>query len=149
MAEGKNPGGRPTKYNAELHPILIGALASLGLSDEEMAEKLNITTSTFYEWCKKYPKFSEAKKTGKTGPNDEVEATLFQKATGDFYITEETLDENGDVINTKRKQIPPSDTALIFWLKNRRPAQWRDKQEIEHSVNTEAYDKLKELYKER
>lgn len=135
MAEGKNKGGRPTKYNAELHPILIGALSSLGLSDEEMAEKLQINKSTLYEWEKKYPRFSDSKKRGKDGPNDEIEATLFQKATGDFYITEELLDENGDVVNTKRKQVPPSDTALIFWLKNRRPAKWRDKQDIDFSGN--------------
>lgn len=31
------------------------------------------------------------------------------------------------------KQVAPDVTAQIFWLKNRKPQQWRDKQEIEHS----------------
>ncbi len=31
------------------------------------------------------------------------------------------------------KQVSPDVTAQIFWLKNRRPDRWRDKQDIEHS----------------
>lgn len=31
------------------------------------------------------------------------------------------------------KQLAPDVTAQIFWLKNRKPGQWRDKQEVEHS----------------
>lgn len=30
------------------------------------------------------------------------------------------------------KQVSPDTTAQIFWLKNRKPAEWRDKREIEH-----------------
>lgn len=30
------------------------------------------------------------------------------------------------------KQVAPDTTAQIFWLKNRKPAEWRDKREIEH-----------------
>ena len=29
--------------------------------------------------------------------------------------------------------IPPQTTAQIFWLKNRQPKKWRDKQEIDNS----------------
>jgi hypothetical protein len=29
----------------------------------------------------------------------------------------------------------PDTTAAIFWLKNRRREEWRDKQEVEHSGN--------------
>ncbi|HLS07388.1 MAG TPA: hypothetical protein VK079_05485, partial [Bacillota bacterium] len=31
------------------------------------------------------------------------------------------------------KEVQPDTTAQIFWLKNRKPAEWRDKQEIEHT----------------
>ena len=31
------------------------------------------------------------------------------------------------------KHYPPDVTAMIFWLKNRHPDKWRDKQEIEHT----------------
>ena len=32
-----------------------------------------------------------------------------------------------------RKVYPPDTTAAIFWLKNRKPEEWRDKQAVEHS----------------
>ena len=34
------------------------------------------------------------------------------------------------VVERKTKFIPPDTTAAIFWLKNRRPHEWRDKQDI-------------------
>jgi hypothetical protein len=32
------------------------------------------------------------------------------------------------------EHVPPDVTAQIFWLKNRKPRQWRDAWQIEHSV---------------
>ena len=40
------------------------------------------------------------------------------------------------------KHIPPDTTAQIFWLKNRRPDRWRDKQQIEHSGTLEVENPL-------
>lgn len=134
MSEKNKPQlGRPTKYNPQFHPDLVGALAALGLTDEEICKRLKISKPTLYEWEKKYPDFSNSKRENKENPDRAIEGVLFEKATGKFYVTEELLDENGEVVNIRRKQVPPSDTALIFWLKNRKPADWRDKQEIEHS----------------
>ena len=31
------------------------------------------------------------------------------------------------------KEVAGDTTAQIFWLKNRKPAEWRDKQNIEHT----------------
>lgn len=41
--------------------------------------------------------------------------------------------ENG--VETKRvtKEVAPDVTAQIFWLKNRKPEAWRDKQNLEVS----------------
>ena len=30
-------------------------------------------------------------------------------------------------------EMPPDTTAAIFWLKNRQPDKWREKQELAHS----------------
>jgi hypothetical protein len=38
-------------------------------------------------------------------------------------------------VERKKKFIPGNSTAQIFWLKNRKPNEWRDKQQIEHSGN--------------
>ena len=37
------------------------------------------------------------------------------------------------LVEEKTKEVVPDTTAQIFWLKNRRPDKWRDKQDIEHS----------------
>jgi hypothetical protein len=85
---------------------LLRGWARDGLTDEQIADKCCIVSSTLYEWKKKYPDFSEALKKGKEVVDTEVENALYQKALA------------GDT------------TAMIFWLKNRRPDKWRDKQEI-------------------
>lgn len=37
------------------------------------------------------------------------------------------------LVEEKVKDVAPDVTAQIFWLKNRKPETWRDKQQIEHS----------------
>jgi galactitol-specific phosphotransferase system IIB component len=68
----------------------------------------------------------------------EIENSLYQRAKGSVVketVQEIKTDEKGKVIFTRtkeiKKEIPPDTTAQIFWLKNRRPAQWRDKQTLE------------------
>jgi len=53
------------------------------------------------------------------------------------------------VIKSVTKTVPPDTTALIFWLKNRRPDNWRDKQEVrvDGVLQTEK-TKLDELLRE-
>ena len=38
--------------------------------------------------------------------------------------------EDGVEVKRVRKQVVPDTTAQIFWLKNRKPEDWRDKREI-------------------
>ena len=80
-----------------------------GLTDEQIAGKMGIGKTTLYDYKKKYPKFANALKRGKEVVDYEVEKALLNKAL------------EGDT------------TAQIFWLKNRRPNKWRDKQEVKHS----------------
>lgn len=37
------------------------------------------------------------------------------------------------LVEVKTKDVAPDTTAAIFWLKNRKPHEWRDKQEISHT----------------
>ena len=73
----------------------------------------------------------------------EVENALLKRALGYEYIEERVesgKDGNKKFIKTVQvtKHVPPDTTALIFWLKNRRPKNWRDKQQLEHSGSIEA-----------
>lgn len=133
-------------------------MARHGLTDEQIAEELGIAVSTFYAWQEKYPEFSEAIKRGKEEPDDLVEAALFKRAIGYDVEEHKEVYENGLLVKTEDKtvHVHPSDTAIIFWLKNRRSDRWRDKQEHEHSgpggkpieVNTKTPTELIEEYEE-
>ncbi|KJB88590.1 transposase [Paenibacillus sp. E194] len=46
------------------------------------------------------------------------------------------------LVEEKTKEVSPDVTAQIFWLKNRRPDKWRDKQEIGHSGNVDISNPL-------
>lgn len=124
------------KYQKWLEPeslILLEGWARDGLTDEQIAKNIGITLSTFYEWKKKYSEISESLKKGKEVVDIEVENALLKRALG--YRYDEITLENG--IETKRvtKEVVPDTTAQIFWLKNRRPDKWRDKQKDDNDTD--------------
>ncbi len=141
VTKAKHAGGRPTKYKIE-YCLVVEALARLGWTEDKMAEKIGIAMSTLSLWKTEHPEFSEALKAGKEEPDDTVERSLYERATGYSYDSEKIVTVsmgNGLGSGVERVPIvehcPPDVTAQIFWLKNRRPAKWRDKQEVEHSGN--------------
>lgn len=112
--------------------IKIQGWARDGLIDEQIAHNMGITTKTLYEWKNKYGEISEALKKGKEVIDRQVENALLKRALG--YTYDETTYEDG--VETKRvtKEVAPDTTAQIFWLKNRKPAEWRDKIEQQQTV---------------
>jgi hypothetical protein len=40
------------------------------------------------------------------------------------------------------KEVAPDATSMIFWLKNRRPERWRDKQSIDLGFNAETLNAI-------
>ena len=110
-----------------------------GLSNEQIAQNMGITFQALYKWQDKYSELREALKKGKEVVDREVENALLKRAMG--YETVEEVEEpvedkeTGEVQMrvTKRvkKQVAPDVTAQIFWLKNRKPAEFRDKHDVE------------------
>lgn len=49
------------------------------------------------------------------------------------------------LVEEKTKEVSPDVTAQIFWLKNRRPDKWRDRQDINHSGSMEVNNPMKGL----
>lgn len=113
---------------------LLEAWCRDGLIDADIAKRIGIRRETLYDWKNKYPLISNALKKGKEIIDIEVENSLLKRAMGYEYeeVTEERVGEMG-LITTKivKKQVVPDTTAQIFWLKNRKPKEWRDKQEID------------------
>lgn len=133
------------KYRQWIEPeglLKVEGWARDGLTDDQIAKNMGIAVKTLYEWKQKYSEFSNALKRGKEVVDILVENALLKRALG--YSYDEITYEQG--IETKRvtKQVAPDTTAQIFWLKNRRPKSWRDKQEVE---NTVAIDKLDDILK--
>lgn len=143
------------KYEYWLSPeglLKLESWARDGLIDEQIAENIGINPATLYDWKKKYPEISEALKRGKEVVDIEVENALLKRALGYEYTETKTEEYIVEGVPVKRvtktvKEVVPDTTAQIFWLKNRRPEQWRDKQDIEHSgaVNVrKVYDEMSE-----
>lgn len=127
---------------------LLEAWSRDGLTNEQIAKNMGINPSTLYDYMNKFIEISNALKKGKEVVDIEVENALLKRALG-YTITlcEQKVDKDGCVHDLKKDvHIPGDTTAQIFWLKNRKRQQWRDK--IEYSNDNGELNKLDELLKE-
>lgn len=93
------------KYQEWINPdglLRIEGWCRDGLTQAQIAKNMNIALGTLLMWRKKYPALESAMKRGKDVADREVENALFNRAV------------SGNV------------TAQIFWLKNRKPDEWRN-----------------------
>lgn len=140
------------KYQKWLEPenlILLEGWARDGLTDEQIAKNMGISYSTLKDWKNKYPAISATLKKGKEVIDTEVENALLQKALGMTKTVQKPIKlkevkyDNGKRVSEKERIeyaeeevfIPPDTTAQIFWLKNRRPDKWRDKQKDDNDTD--------------
>lgn len=105
-----------TDWEAEEKILLLQGWARNGLTNEQIASNMDIAVSTLWEWRKKSSKISNALKIGKEEADLQVENALHKAA------------------------LEGNTTAMIFWLKNRKPENWRDK--IQQEITTESAVKL-------
>lgn len=119
--------------------VLIEGWARDGLTDEQIASNMGISKQTFYVWKKKYADFSDSLKKGKEVVDRLVENALLKRALGYEYEEVSEKFEHGILTERKvtKKQVVPDTTAQIFFLKNRRPQEWRDKREVDNKVEFE------------
>ena len=148
--------------------MLLEGWARDGLTDEQICGKIGIHVATLCEWKNRFPELRDAIKKGKAPVDTEVENSLLKRAMG--YQYEETITEiesvptgkigaDGNEIMRQVKHIRkvlktalPDTTAQIFWLKNRRPDKWRERQEVSGSLQIggtnnalkEAFEKMKQ-----
>jgi hypothetical protein len=125
------PRGRPSKFKPEMVEQ-ARKLAELGATDREVAEFFGVVESTLNLWKLNHPEFSEALKVGKDSADNRVEQSLFRRALGYSHDAVKIMVVDGKPHREEYvEHFPPDVTACIFWLKNRRKADWRDKQEFE------------------
>ena len=126
--------GRRSKYDPDTFPALAEKMASQGLAETQIAKNLGVSPHTLGAYKRKYPLFLDALKRGRKPAVLEVENALFKSATGyDIPYLEEELNGSGKLTKQKRgvTHVKPNITAQIFYLKNRDPSRWRDKQDVD------------------
>ncbi len=115
----------------------ISQLTSLGLERKVIARVMGITEKTLTKWEIKYPEIKSAL-SEKESSDSMVETALLKRAVG-YTHTEVVRQLNKDsgeleVVKTVEKDVMPSTTAQIFWLKNHCGYEWDDKKESEGGV---------------
>lgn len=107
----------------------VEKLARYGHTDKFMAEFFGVSPATWAEWKKKNVKFCEALTSWKNEADEKVERAMFERAIG------VTLTEVSHVIDRKtglpirvenEKKYPADVNAGMFWLRCRKPLEWRD-----------------------
>lgn len=120
--------GRPSKFRPEFVEQ-ARKLSMLGMTDIEMAKFFEVTEHTLNNWKSDYPEFFQSLKEGKGLADAEVVASLYHRALGYSHPEDDIRAIAGEVVITPTiKHYPPDTTACIFWLKNRQPDKWREKQ---------------------
>jgi hypothetical protein len=104
------PAGRPTKYEPRFCGELIEFMGQ-GYSLTAFAGEIGVARSTINEWMAEHPEFSEATRVGQAKRTKALETTLLAGESG------------------------PKVTGHIFALKNADPEGWKEKTEVQHSVD--------------
>ena len=131
---------RPSSYKEE-YAEQAEKLCKLGAIDRELADFFGVSEQTVNAWKTSFPKFFESIKKGKTQADAEVASKLFHRAIGYEHADCHVSNYQGEITVTPLiKHYAPDPVAAIFWLKNRRPDQWRDKQEREITIRRSVED---------
>jgi len=128
----------PSKYKPEYNAQVI-KLCKLGATDKDLASFFNVCERTLNNWKLDSPELLQSLKEGKEEADNNVAESLYKRAMGYEHTAVHISNYKGAITQTPfTKHYAPDATSMIFWLKNRRPDLWRDKQEIEHSGEVNA-----------
>lgn len=152
-AQGNKGGGSKTRFKQEYCELAYN-YCLLGATDENLGSFFGVSEKTICEWKKRHKEFASALKRGKEDADANVAKSLYNRALGYSHPEEKIFQSEGQVIRAETvKHYPPDATAMIFWLKNRQPELWREKQHQEHSGPNggpiqHKHDVAKELFDE-
>lgn len=122
MTLQSNPVGRPSEYKPDFCNAVIDFM-SKGYSLTAFAGSIRMARDTVYDWCKKYPDFSDAVNQARATRITKLESGLFE---------------------AEGSQV----TAHIFALKNACPAEWKDVQHVENNNRIEVSVSCDQMFKQ-
>ncbi len=103
-----------TKYD-ESFPDRAMDFAAVGLTDRQIALKMDISRSSFYNYKQQHPDFAEAIEWGRELVDGRVENSLLHLAMGDYTITTNVTDQEGRTRTTVKDAVPNL-KAIQYWL---------------------------------
>ena len=136
MTEPKGKG-RPSSFKPEFADQ-ARKLCELGATDTELADFFDVSDRTIYRWSIAHDDFCQALKAGKEAADERVVRSLYHKAIGYTHDAVKIFmpkDAPEPVYAPYREHVAPDTTAAIFWLKNRRREEWRDRVTHEGSAD--------------
>ncbi len=134
----KNPqkAGRKTGY-AKAYASIARQRTRSGATLFEIATELNVSLPTIFRWANQFPEFRDSIVLGRSEGGDRSVRSLFERANGYTYEVEKIGFYKGRVVRAKTwEHVPPDVTALSFWLRNRDPDHWRERQELDQRIET-------------
>ena len=138
---GLFPSDGPGKYRPK-YAELAYKLAQLGIPHKQIAEILEISESTFYEWQGRHAGFKTALKAGMALADANVANSVYRGAVGYSHHHEEIKVIGEEVVRVPTmKHYPPNAHLATFWLKNRQPELWKEKVEIVEKPSIALVDK--------
>lgn len=150
------------KYEKWLEPenlLKLEGWARDGLTEKQIASNMGIARSTLIEWKNKFSDISDTLKKEKEIVDRKVENALLERAIGGVHEVRKTFkvkhvyyDDHGRrcekeelVVGKDEVYIPGDTTAQIFWLKNRKPEDWRDKRIVEEDAGNKTNEIVKNM----
>jgi len=145
-------GNTATSYRPE-YVNIAKKIMRTGATTLELAKDLGVAQSTLFDWCRVHEDFALALRAGNDLADNRMELSLFEKGIGYKWtekVKSKKLDENGcevEEITEIDKQLPPDNSAMFFWLKNRRGHRWKDRHEVtvNHQMNIVTTNQLENL----
>ena len=141
--------------------LKITGWARDGLIDKQIAHNMGVSYTSLRDWKNQFPEIAEALRKGKEVVDREVENALFKSAIGYTQTIRKPVKvkvvdydpETGRKIRETETwkavedeiHVPPQVAAQIFWLKNRKPDQWREKNDLTLTPSNGVLESLIEL----
>lgn len=141
--------------------LRIQGWARDGLTDKDISKNMMIGVSTLREWKGRFEEIREALRIGKDSADRIVENALFKSACGYTETIKKPVKiklvdydpQTGKKIRETETwklveeeiHVPAQVTAQIFWLKNRKPDQWREKNDLTLAPSNGVLESILEL----